>query len=180
VIKTNIGDLQKILFNTKRINEDNKMFIDMQAGEIERLRQQQLENIDKGFGEVIARLEAKRDSLKQDFEAKYDEELQRFLMKQEMIETNQIEIENIDQIYRELQGFIDRNADAKILTKINDISDFMDKSIADLEKITRIKSLDRAQCQINANLSPLSLNADKVYDIVTRFNMVQTNPPPQS
>jgi hypothetical protein len=49
-------------------------------------------------------------------------------------------------IYKELQGFIERNSDAKILTKINDISDFMNKSIEDLEKITRIKSLDRQQC----------------------------------
>ncbi len=28
VVKQNIGDLQKLLYNTRRINEDNKMFID--------------------------------------------------------------------------------------------------------------------------------------------------------
>lgn len=98
----------------------------------------------KGFGEVIARLELKRDQLKEEFEAKYDDELQKFLMKQEMIHNNSEEIENIDLIYKELQGFIERNSDAKILTKINDISDFMNKSIEDLEKITRIKTLDRS------------------------------------
>jgi len=63
-----------------------------------------------------------------------------------MIHSNSEEIENIDLIYKELQGFIERNSDAKILTKINDISDFMNKSIEDLEKITRIKTLDRSQC----------------------------------
>lgn len=63
-----------------------------------------------------------------------------------MIVQSSTEIENIDMIYKELQGFIERNSDAKILTKINDISDFMNKSIEDLEKITRIKSLDRQQC----------------------------------
>lgn len=61
-----------------------------------------------------------------------------------MIHSNSEEIENIDLIYKELQGFIERNSDAKILTKINDISDFMNKSIEDLEKITRIKTLDRS------------------------------------
>ena len=60
-----------------------------------------------------------------------------------MISQNSKEIEDIDMIYKELQGFIERNSDAKILTKINDISDFMNKSIEDLEKITRIKQLDR-------------------------------------
>jgi adenylosuccinate synthase len=60
-----------------------------------------------------------------------------------MISQNAKEIEDIDMIYKELQGFIERNSDAKILTKINDISDFMNKSIEDLEKITRIKQLDR-------------------------------------
>ena len=63
-----------------------------------------------------------------------------------MIVQSSTEIENIDMIYKELQGFIERNSDAKILTKINDISDFLNKSIEDLEKITRIKSLDRQQC----------------------------------
>ena len=81
--------------------------------------------------------------MKQEFSLKYDEELNTFLKKQEMIEQNSKEIEDIDMIYKELQGFIERNSDAKILTKINDISDFMQKSIEDLEKITRIKQLDR-------------------------------------
>ncbi len=63
---------------------------------------QQVENIMKGFGEVIARLEMKRDQLKDEFEAKYDDELQKFLIKQEMIHNNSEEIENIDLIYKEL------------------------------------------------------------------------------
>lgn len=69
-----------------------------------------------------------------------------------MIASNALEIENIDIVYKDCQGFIERNSDAKILTKINDISEFMNKSIEDLEKITRIKSLDRASCQISASL----------------------------
>lgn len=85
VVKQNIGDLQKLLYNTRRINDDNKMFIEHQTGEVDRLKRQQVENIDKGFGEVIARLEAKRDTLKSEFEAKYDDELTKFISKQEMI-----------------------------------------------------------------------------------------------
>lgn len=72
--------------------------------------------------------------------------MEKFLQKQEIINANSVEIVNIDLIYKELQGFIERNSDEKILTKINDISDFMNKSIEDLEKITRIKTLDRQYC----------------------------------
>lgn len=61
------------------------MFIEHQTSEVDRLKSQQLENIDKGFGEVIARLEAKRDTLKSEFEVKYDEELTKFISKQDMI-----------------------------------------------------------------------------------------------
>ena len=72
--------------------------------------------------------------------------MEKFLQKQEITNANSVEIVNIDLIYKELQGFIERNSDEKILTKINDISDFMNKSIEDLEKITRIKTLDRQHC----------------------------------
>lgn len=56
-----------------------------------------------------------------------------------MFEVNQQEIVKIDNIYRELAVFLEKNSDAKILTKINDISGFMNKSIEDLERITRDK-----------------------------------------
>ena len=72
--------------------------------------------------------------------------MEKFLQKQEIINANSVEIVNIDLIYKELQGFIERNSDEKILTKINDLSDFMNKSIEDLENITRIKTLDRQHC----------------------------------
>lgn len=56
-----------------------------------------------------------------------------------MFEVNQQEIVKIDNIYRELAVFLEKNSDAKILTKINDISGFMNKSIEDLERITKDK-----------------------------------------
>jgi len=49
------------------------------------MKQHQIENIEKGFGEVISRLEVKRDALKAEFSARYDEELSRFVSKIEMI-----------------------------------------------------------------------------------------------
>ena len=59
------------MLNTKRINDDNRSLITHVREEILRLKEQQLRNIDKGFGDLIRRLEEKRDELKNEFAGKY-------------------------------------------------------------------------------------------------------------
>ena len=54
--------------------------------------------------------------------------------------------------------FIDKNNDAKVLTKINDISSFISKSIEDLERIAKSKGLDKSETLIDPTLKPLTLN----------------------
>ena len=54
--------------------------------------------------------------------------------------------------------FIDKNNDAKVLTKINDISSFISKSIEDLERIAKNKGLDKNETLIDPSLKPLTLN----------------------
>ena len=71
IIKQNIHDLNKLLLNTKRITEDKKNYIIYLKKEIERLKDVQLRNIDQGFAILIKRMEDKRDSLKEEFKAKY-------------------------------------------------------------------------------------------------------------
>lgn len=71
IIKQNIYDLHKLLLNTKRINEDNRNYIQHIKEEILRLKDQQLRNIDKGFGDLIRKLEEKREELKGEFANKY-------------------------------------------------------------------------------------------------------------
>lgn len=57
--------------NTKRINEDNRNYITHIKEEVLRLKEQQLRNIDKGFGDLIKKLEEKREELKNEFSNKY-------------------------------------------------------------------------------------------------------------
>ena len=54
--------------------------------------------------------------------------------------------------------FIEKNNDAKILTKINDISSFISKSIEDLEIIAKKKGFDKNETLIDPSLKPLTLN----------------------
>lgn len=44
-----------------------------------------------------------------------------------------IDIDNSDLIYKELEEFMYKNSNAKLLTRINDISDFMSKTTEDME-----------------------------------------------
>ena len=57
--------------NTKRINDDNRNYVLHIKEEIVRLKDQQLRNIDKGFSDLIKKLEEKREELKNEFSNKY-------------------------------------------------------------------------------------------------------------
>ena len=70
--------------------------------------------------------------------------------------------------------FIERNNDARILTKITDISSFISKSIEDLEKIAKNKGFEKGEPLIDPSLKPLTLNVQKAYEIISKFNMVPT------
>ena len=43
------------------------------------------------------------------------------------------DIANIESIYDDLSKFIERSSDAKVLTKITEVSEFIQKSIENLE-----------------------------------------------
>ena len=78
IVRQNIFDLQKLLINTKRINEDNQSYIEHVKSDVQRLGDTQGKNIDKGFEEVIQKLVAKRETLKHDFQARYNTEVQKY------------------------------------------------------------------------------------------------------
>ena len=158
IIKQNIYDLHKLLLNTKRINEDNRNYVVHIKEEILRLKDQQLRNIDKGFGDLIKKLEEKKEELKSEFSNKYLIEENKVLGKTQLLDQNSEEIANIEIIYDELMKFIDKNNDAKVLTKIKDISSFISKSIEDLERIAKNKGLDKNETLIDPSLKPLTLN----------------------
>ena len=54
------------------------------------------------------------------------------------------DISNIEGIYEDLSKFIDRSSDAKVLTKITEVSEFIQKSIESLESIGKAKGFDKA------------------------------------
>lgn len=82
------------------------------------------------------------------------------------------DVSNIEIIYEELTKFITVNSDAKILAKIHDISQFISKSIDDLEKIAKAKGFDKQTNFVTKDLKPLTLNVAKAYEIIGKFNMV--------
>ena len=103
--------------------------------------------------------------MKRDFDLKYQDETDRLDECTQVFQLNKQEISKIDNIYKELSVFLEKNSDAKILTKINDISGFMNKSIEDLERITRDKA-SIEDIHLSESLAPLTLNIEKVFYII--------------
>lgn len=79
--------------------------------------------------------------------------------------------DSIEAIYEDLSRFIERGTDAKILTKITDISEFIQKSIENLEHISKAKGFEKEDCVIDPSVKPLSLHVQKVFELITKFNM---------
>ena len=87
--------------------------------------------------------------MKEEFAARYDQEESRFNEKMEILEVYNRDQNSIETIYEDLQRFVERSTDAKILTKITDISEFIQKSIANLEHISKAKGFEKADTEIH-------------------------------
>ena len=92
--------------------------------------------------------------------------------KNETLDVYTNDIGNIESIYDDLSKFIERSGDAKVLTKITEVSEFIQKSVENLEQIAKAKGFDKADTQIDSSLTPLSLNVEKVISIIAKFNML--------
>ena len=73
-LKQNVLDLQKMLVNANRLNEENRKLIDQVKDELNRLKVQQMKNIEKGFYELQKKLEDKKTEIRLEFEKRYKKE----------------------------------------------------------------------------------------------------------
>lgn len=81
---------------------------------------------------MIQKLEAKKAALKSEFEIRYNTVIESFVAKLDIVSQKQSEIDNIATVQQELAKFCNKNSDVKILNKVNEITDFLTKSTADL------------------------------------------------
>ena len=63
-----------MLVNAHRLNEENQKLIEQVKEELNRLKFQQMKNIDKGFYELAKKLEDKKQEIKFEFEKRYKKE----------------------------------------------------------------------------------------------------------
>ena len=84
---------------------------------------------------MIGKLEEKREQLKVAFTKDYATERLRFEDKSGHLDHNCDQISQINMIFQELACFVEQSDDGKVLSKINDITDFINKSVEDLESI---------------------------------------------
>ena len=140
-------------------------FVELRREEVQRMKEQQIYFIEYGFNEVIKKLEEKRDQLKEEFTAKYTREEERFAQKQEILEVYNRDQASIEAIYDDLSRFIERGSDVKVLGKITDITEFIHKSIENLEHISKAKGFEKEDMAVDPQLKPLSLHVQKVFDL---------------
>ena len=132
-LKQNALDLAKVIQNASRLNVENSNLLDQTREEIQRQKQHQIKNIDKGFDDLFKKLEEKKIELKNDFEKRYRAEEQRMITKMSLIASNFEEISNIQGIFDQLLQFISNSPDARILQKATDMTTFLHKSFSDLD-----------------------------------------------
>jgi hypothetical protein len=177
-LKQNVYDLQKMLVNATRLNEENRKLIDQVKDELSKLKQQQMQNIDKGFMELMKKLEDKKQEIMLEFEKRYKKEEQKFMTKTSLVDTNNEEIKGIEKIFNELLQFINNNPDAKILQKASDVTTFLHKSFTDLDIITKNQIAQKSEIYIHPSFKPLTLNVKKAIEIVSKFEMLPPNAMP--
>lgn len=177
-LKQNVYDLQKMLVNATRLNEENRKLIDQVKDELSKLKQQQMQNIDKGFMELMKKLEDKKQEIMLEFEKRYKKEEQKFMTKTSLVDTNSEEIKGIEKIFNELLQFINNNPDAKILQKASDVTTFLHKSFTDLDIITKNQIAQKSEIYIHPSFKPLTLNVKKAIEIVSKFEMLPPNAMP--
>lgn len=89
--------------------------------EVEKLREIQIKNIDRGFEELIRRLEEKKTSLKSEFMAKYDREKLRLdeLMRPFLVIQDRLNA--VKHTYTELSEMLKNKTSAFVLGRIQDV-----------------------------------------------------------
>lgn len=172
IVRKNIFDLKQLLENVERVNSEHDSYVASLLEEVERMKQQQRKNIESGFNELIKRLESRKEELIQDFNKRYEEEDQRINKKREILNKNKEDIETVKNVYEEIVGYIKSNSDAAVLSKIQDITSFVSKSIEDLEGIAKSKGFDKNEIYIEASMRPLSMHVQKAFEIISKFTLV--------
>ena len=174
-----------MLDNSKRVVDENSVLVTQVRDELERLMELQVNNIERGFQELVRKLTEKKQEILMGFERKFKKEEQRLMNKQDLIGTNADELRTIEQIFEELVQFIEVSNDPQILQKIQDISTFLHKSFVDLDLITKNQIGQKREIFIDETFKPLSFNVTKALEIVKKFEMVWpdrygNDQPPQS
>lgn len=172
IITTNIADLEGLISKTKLVNDHSQAFINTQLQKITAMKEEQIDTIERGFTQVIQKLEAKKAALKSEFEIRYNAEIERFVAKLDIVSQKSGEIDNIATVQQELAKFCNKNSDVKILNKVNEVTDFLTKSTQDLQAVHTLSTLDETEFQIPGDFVHVGINVDKIFKVIDRFKML--------
>ena len=121
---------------------------------------------------MIKKLEDKMASLINECTIRFVLERKRF--NDRLVEVREMEgdLDSIEQTYAELVKFIEGNMAAKVLLRINEINNFIRKSIERLEVIMRT---DTSDAFVNPSLKPIQLNVTRALEAIGKFTVWNAN-----
>ena len=113
------------LCHIQQINDDNLLYLKSKINEVDKLKEIQIKNIDRGFEELIRRLEEKKTNLKNDFVSRYEREKLRLdeTMRPYLLVQNRLEA--VKHTYMEISEMLMQRTSAFVLGKIQDVMNKM-------------------------------------------------------
>eukprot|EP00347_Sterkiella_histriomuscorum_P008359 403345403 len=170
-LKSDLVQVDNNLSHIQQINDDNIMFLKSKLNEVDKLKEIQQKNLDRGFEELIRRIEEKKQNLKNDFNQKYDKEKVRLedTMKPYLIIQNRLEA--VKHTYTELSEMLMNKTSAFVLGRIQDVMNKMKQASDTLQDLYLQTDLDKKAIQINDTLRPLTINIEKAFKLISQFKI---------
>jgi len=109
------------LCHIQQVNDDNVQYLKSKVQEVEKLKEIQAKNIDRGFEELVRRIEDKKSILKAEFNQKYEREKIKLEDVMKPYLQVQIRLDAIKRTYEELHDLLTNKKSAHVLSKISDI-----------------------------------------------------------
>ena len=169
ILKNNMLDLNKILERLKKDNEDNILKCQIRASEITEQKNNQVLMVVKSFDEIFKKIEEKKNAIIAEFEVKYEHETKRFDKIQKVIDKNKKEIDALIGIIDEVIWNFDNDSDAKILKKVKEYTDFLQRSGLDIKRLHKNELTLKTELAIDPAMKPTQIN---INDFIRLLNEI--------
>ncbi|CDW74857.1 kelch motif family protein [Stylonychia lemnae] len=148
-LKQTIQDFENLLMMTKKINKQNTQLLIQLKEEVDKLKDTQVQNINRAFTEIVKRLEAKRDAVKMQYNHLYEREQGKLEDKLRPLQKYEENLVKVESIYKDIKGIIQSKNQIQLLSQMKDVNSL---------KIDPYGNLHSDEIRAAQNKPPLNTN----------------------